>query len=389
MLTRRSLLKSAPLLALAPTVPAFLTQTARAAGPKTDARSLVVVQMDGGNDALNTVVPFTDPEYARLRPGLKVDPKQLIKLNDSLGLNPALKPLDKLLEVSRLAVVPGIGYPNPNRSHFESMAIWHTARFNEDEIRASYGWLGRALDDSVGESCAVNGEIPKAVRGRRSAVMSLTRAEDLLLSDPAAIKAAMGKPTQDDDLLSFVRRQSVDATASAEKIAGLGRDQSDATYPASALGQKLRLVSRLLKAGSAARVYYTVQRGYDTHARQFFPHRALCQEFAEAVAAFFVDLAASKLDDRVALFAFSEFGRTIKENASGGTDHGTAGCAFLAGAGVSGGVHGASPNLTDLVGGEPKMTTDFRNVYAAILTNWLDLPANNLGGKFEPVKLFR
>jgi uncharacterized protein (DUF1501 family) len=388
MLTRRSLLKSAPLLALAPTVPAFLANTARAAGPKPDASVLVVVQLDGGNDALNTVVPFTDPEYAKLRPRLRHDPKQLVKLNDSLGLHPALKPLGKLWEGGQLAVVPGVGYPNPSRSHFASMAIWHTARFEEEEIRASSGWLGRALDDKGGESCVVGNDIPHAVRGRRAPAVSLTRAEDLLLTDPTATKAAVGTPTQTDDLLAFVRRQAADATAGAEKVAAMTSEKSDAAYPATALGRKLQLVARMLKAGSAARVYYTAQTGYDTHAQQPFAHNTLLGEFAGAISAFFADLTAAKVADRVALLAFSEFGRTIKENGSAGTDHGTAGCAFLAGAGVKGGAHGTQPSLTDLDKGEPKMTTDFRRVYATVLSDWLALPTDGLGGPMNPVKLF-
>jgi uncharacterized protein (DUF1501 family) len=388
MLTRRSLLKSAPLLALAPAVPEFLTRTAGAAGPKSDARVLVVVQLDGGNDALNTVVPFADPEYARLRPKLKVDPKALVKLTDACGLHPALKPLDKLWDGGRLAVLPGVGYPNPNRSHFESMAIWHTARFDGEEVRTSPGWLGRALDAGGGESCVVAPDAPQAVRGRRAAVVTLTRAEDLLLTAPAAARAAVGAPTADDDLLAFVRRQAADATAGAEKVAAMTGNKSAAEYPATGLGQKLQLVARMLKGGFLTRVYYTTQGGYDTHAQQGFAHGQLLGEFATAVAAFFADLTAAKLTDRVALVAFSEFGRTIKENGSLGTDHGTAGCVFVAGGGVTGGIRGTQPSLTELAGGEPKMTTDFRAVYAALLADWLALPADGLGGTFPPVKLF-
>jgi len=388
MLTRRSFLKSSSLLALAPTVPVFLARTARAAGPQADARVLVVVQLDGGNDALNTAVPFADPEYAKLRPRLRLDKDGLVKLNDSLGLHPALKPLGKLWDAGHLSVVPGVGYPNPSRSHFQSMAIWHTARFDEEEVRASYGWLGRALDEGGGESCVVGGDAPQAVRGRRAPAVSLTRAEDLLLADPAAVKAAVGAPGRDDDLLGFVRRQAADATAGAEKVAAMTRDKSDAAYPATALARKLQLAARMLRAGSAARVYYTAQGGYDTHAQQPFAHSNLLSEFAGAVAAFFADLSAAKLADRVALLAFSEFGRTVKENGSAGTDHGTAGCVFVAGPGVKGGVCGTMPSLTDLEKGEPKMTTDFRRVYAATLADWLGLPAAGLGGTFEPVKLF-
>src|SRR5580700_3132472 len=173
MLTRRTFLKTASVLALAPTLPGFLMKTARAAAPDRDGRVLVVVQLDGGNDALNTVVPHADPEYAKLRPGLKVAPKDVVKLNDAVGLHPSLKPLDGLLQKGRLALVPGVAYPNPNRSHFQSMAIWQTAKFDPEEHKG-YGWLGRALDEMGGNSVLVGtGSVPTTLRARRSAAISL------------------------------------------------------------------------------------------------------------------------------------------------------------------------------------------------------------------------
>src|SRR3989440_4751328 len=178
MLSRRAFLQSSSLLALAPAVPLFLARTARAAGTDRDRRVLVVVQLDGGNDALNTVVPHADPAYQKLRPKLKLDPKNLVKLTDDLGLHPALRPLDKVLQAGHLTVLPGVGYPNPNRSHFESMAVWHTARFDEEEQR-SHGWLGRALDPSAGTAYMVGGAVPVALRGRRSTAVSLSRVEDI------------------------------------------------------------------------------------------------------------------------------------------------------------------------------------------------------------------
>ena len=162
MLTRRRFLASSSLLALAPTVPLFLARTARGTAPDKDRRALVVVQLDGGNDALNTVVPHADPAYEKLRPKLKVAAKNVVRLTDAVGLHPSLKPLDKLLQAGHLAAVPGVGYPNPNRSHFESMAIWHTARFDPEE-RQGYGWLGRALDPSRGSSYVLGTAVPGAV----------------------------------------------------------------------------------------------------------------------------------------------------------------------------------------------------------------------------------
>jgi uncharacterized protein (DUF1501 family) len=388
MLSRRDFLKSSSLLALAPTVPVFLVQTAAAGEAARDRRVLVVVQLDGGNDALNTVVPFADPNYARLRPTLALRPDDLVRLNDALGLHSALRPLDRLLQAGHLAVVPGVGYPNPSRSHFTGMAVWHTARFDHAD-HAGYGWLGRALDPNSGSSCAVHASVPGALRGRRSRALTLTRIDEMLLADGAAAPQATG-PESTDDLLAFVRQQALGGYAAADQLATLTRGRIAATYPSTGLAQRLQLVSSLLKANLGARVFYTVQSGYDTHATQRIAHSTLLGEFAGAGAAFFTDLGEAGLADRVALLAFSEFGRTIRENGSAGTDHGTAGCVFLAGPGVRGGVCGTMPSLTELERGEPRMTTDFRRVYATVLEDWLGLAARDvLGGAFERMPLFR
>jgi uncharacterized protein (DUF1501 family) len=388
MFTRREFLQASSLLALAPSVPLFVARTARATPADKDRRVLVVVQLDGGNDALNTVVPYADPNYEKLRPKLKLNPKTLVKLSDSLGLHPALRPLDKLLQAGQLSVVPGVGYPNPNRSHFASMAVWHTARLDEEEQKG-YGWIGRALDPSAGMSCLVGGAVPGALRGSRSAAVTLSRVEEVLLADPAAARQSHG-PEPGDDLRAFVRRQAVDAHATACRLAQLAGGDDGGRYPGTALAERLQLVARLLKADLGARVFYTLQGGYDTHASQQFSHATLLSEFAGAVAAFFDDLAAARLADRVTVLAFSEFGRTIKENGSAGTDHGTAGVVFLAGPGVISGMAGTMPSLNDLDGGEPKMTTDFRQVYAAVLEDWLGLPAQvALAGAFAKLALFR
>ncbi len=386
MLTRRHLLKTASLLTLAPTLPAFLAKTARAAEPLRDGRVLVVVQLDGGNDALNTVVPYADPEYARLRPTLKLPARDLVKINDAVGLHPALKPLGGLLEHGRLAVIPGVSYPNPNRSHFRSMAIWQTAKFDPDE-HTGYGWLGRALDAGGGNSALIGGgAVPTTLRARRSAAIALSRPEDLLLSDAATAKRAVCAETK-NDLLDFVRRQAVDGCGAAESMAGLTKS-SKALYPGTQLAERLRLAAGLLKSDLGSRVVYTLQSGFDTHAAQNFTHANLLREFSGAVEAFFADLQQANLADRVLLLAFSEFGRTIGENGSGGTDHGTDGCVFVAGSAVKGGLIGAMPSLTDLEKGEPKMTTDFRCIYATVLDRWLNCPsALVLGGQFDPLPL--
>jgi hypothetical protein len=245
MLTRRSYLKTSSLLALAPTVPVFVSRTARAAGADKDGRVLVVVQLDGGNDALNTLVPLKNETYAKLRPRLKI--AEPIKLTDEFGLHPSFRQADKLIKAGQLLAIPGVGYPNPNRSHFESMAIWHTAKTDPEEYKG-YGWLGRALDVAGGDSYTITNDVPRALRGRRSAAVSLTRLEDLTLADAGTVKNAAG-PEAQQDLLAFVRRHAVDGTAAAEKMAALAKGSDGASYPGSTIGERLRLVADDREAG--------------------------------------------------------------------------------------------------------------------------------------------
>jgi uncharacterized protein (DUF1501 family) len=407
MLTRRDLIKttlnSAALVALSPTVPTFLARTARAAEPQRDGRVLVVIQLDGGNDAINTLVPFRDEGYAKHRSSLRFDQKNLIKVNDTVGLHPALREMGKLLERGHLALVPGVGYPNPNRSHFESMAIWQTARMDPEE-HTGPGWIGRGLDAQIEAAKAASGGAaalfigdgtpPAALRARRAATSSLDRLDDLVLPEGwsrSADGSRSAAPATGDDLDAYVRRSVLDAYAASKRVAELTgrRAEADARYPGTALAGRLQTVARLLKADLGARVFYTVQGGYDTHAGQSNTHYSLLFELGGAVKAFLDDLAAAKLADRVVVMGFSEFGRRVAENSSAGTDHGTAGLVFLAGPGVKSGVQSKVPSLTDLVDGDPKITTDFRRVYASVLEEWLGLPSrDSLGSAFEPLTLF-
>jgi uncharacterized protein (DUF1501 family) len=392
-------LRGSTLIALAPSVPAFLARTARAAAPDRHGHVLVVIQLDGGNDGINTVVPFADEGYAKYRKILRLPTRQLIKVNNQVGLHPSMRDAGKLLQAGQLAIVQAVGYPNPNRSHFESMAIWHSARFDAEE-RNDQGWLGRALDDSknllpgIPASVFVGpGQLPVALRGRRSIASALTRPEDFCLAPEAKAKALLAPPEKKDDLAAFVQRSALDAYATADKMAEIAKGgDMGARYPETELGAQFRLMARLIKANVGTRVYYARHSGYDTHAGQLGSHASLLSEFSGASKAFLDDLTAAKVADRVTLLAFSEFGRTVKENASGGTDHGTAGPVFLAGPRVKAGLIGATPRLLDLDAehGDLKMAIDFRRVYATVLEDWLALPAAAaLAGSFEKLPLFK
>jgi uncharacterized protein (DUF1501 family) len=398
VLSRRDFLTSSTLFALAPTVPAFLAQTARAAKPQRDGRVLVVVELNGGNDGINTVVPFTDEGYAKHRKLLRLPTDELIKVNDKLGLHPSMAAAGKLLDAGQLAIVQGVGYPNPNRSHFESMAIWHTARLDPRE-RGDLGWLGRAFDDWIPPTGGVpssvfigGGQLPTALCGRRSITSSLTRPEDFVLTPELKPNPAIELSAK-DNLTAFLQRSALDAYTTADGMADIlpAGDNGD-RYPPTELAKQMQLIVRLIKGAVGTRVFYTLHYGYDTHSAQIGTHAALLSELTGALKAFMDDLATAKLAERVAVLIFSEFGRTVSENGSGGTDHGTAGPVFLAGPGVKGGLVGAMPSLLDLDPqfGDLRRSLDFRQIYATVLQKWLGMQANAaLGGTFERLPLFR
>jgi uncharacterized protein (DUF1501 family) len=394
MLSRRDFLKRSSLIALAPTIPGFLARTARAAEPRRDGRVLVVLELNGGNDGVNTVVPFADEGYAKHRQALRLPAGRLVKVNDHVGLHPSLGDFGKLLEAGQLGIAQGVSYPNPSRSHFQSMATWHTARLDPEEHKGP-GWLGRGLDAAGKGASALlvgSGPPPVAIRGHRSAASAIERVEDFTLAAGADPRKALGQDEPGDDLSAFVRRSMLDAYATADRLHQETAGTEDARYPQTGLASRLRLIARLLKVGLGARVFYTLQPGYDTHSAQLFTHANLLFELAGALKAFLDDLAAAGLADRVLVLLFSEFGRTVSENASGGTDHGTAGPVFLAGSGVKAGLVGTTPSLLDLdpQHGDLRRSLDFRQVYATVLDDWLGLPAREaLGDTFAHLPLLR
>jgi uncharacterized protein (DUF1501 family) len=394
MSTRRQFLKQSALVSLSPWIPAFLSRSMAAENAKPDDRILVVLQLDGGNDGLNTVIPYADENYEKNRKELRIAKKDILKLNDAIGLHPAMKPAAKLFEEHRLSVIQGVGYPNANRSHFESMAIWHHARLDARD-HDSIGWLGRAIDtapnteSSLPQLIQVGSEaLAVAVRGRRCVAAALSDEAEMKLLNPIQSAA---KPAPDaEDVQAFVTRTVDQSFAAANEFANSDAKQSPsgATYPNSALASKFQLISRLIKLDGGTRVYYVSQSGYDTHSAQLYTHQRLLYEMAQAVKAFQDDLRASNLEDRVALVAFSEFGRRVQENGSAGTDHGVAGPILIAGTKLRTGIVGEHPSLTDLDEGDLKMAIDFRQVYAAVLKDWLSIDPAPILGAQPPLDLF-
>jgi uncharacterized protein (DUF1501 family) len=394
-------LKTSTLVALAPTVPVFLARTARAAASVRDSRIVVVIQLDGGNDGINTVVPFADEGYAKHRKALRLRTPRLHKITNEVGLHPKMTAIAKLMEEGRFAIVQGVGYPNPSRSHAKSMAIWHTANVSlprtddyDPETKAAFGWIGQTLDQSTqNPPDAVfvgTGPLPNALRGRRSVASAITRPEDsiIALRQVAGLADRAGSA---DDLASFVLHSTMDAYATSDRMSSVLRaEDKGAAYPQTALAGRLRVIARLIKGGGGARVYYTAHYGYDTHAIQLDQQADLLGEFSGALKAFLDDLAAARLAERVLVLCFSEFGRRVEENGSQGTDHGTAGPVFIAGPRVRAGLIGETPKLLDLEAGDLKTTTDFRQVHATVVEDWLGLAAPaTLNGTFAKLALLR
>jgi uncharacterized protein (DUF1501 family) len=410
--TRRDLLRlgmgPAALLACGTTVPGFLARsaTALAAGPGQAGNVLVVVQLDGGNDGLNTVVPFKDPDYRKHRPRLNLAAARLHRMDDHVGFHPTLTGFARLLQNRQLAVIQSVGYPNPSRSHFQSMAIWHTAQLGSEPHAP--GWLARQLDQRRSEPAAdtpalhvSDALLPQALAGSPQHVPSLVSLEQFRrrLGVPEQAGAAGQRAALDQlagqqhgepgSLLQFVERSTLLSYTSSARLEGiLAGKTAPAGYPEGfGLARRLRLVAQLIKAGLTTSLYYTQLGGFDTHANQDGTHASLLQELGTSLQAFLDDLTRAGDAGRVLVLVFSEFGRRLTENASAGTDHGTAAPVFLLGGAVKAGVHGPYPNLQDLdAGGDPRHAIDFRRVYATILDRWLGCPAEKvLGAPFDPL----
>ncbi len=447
MLSRRMFLdralKGSSLVALAPAIPGFLASTARAAGPGKD-NILVVLEMTGGNDGLNTVIPYADDLYHAARPTIRLGKGQVIRVDDHVGLNPSLRGLSKLLDDGQLAILQGVGYPNPDRSHFEAMDIWQAADPNR---KVGNGWLGRGLGALQVETGKIPGihvgttGLPLALRGSATGVPTIhaSRPFDLeLATREGQPNQRMGRrfveempgpaPSSDDEAHAprrrliedlskippagdgmplFARRTSLQTLAAIDhlrEVSGAGRrgnprgggrfdsDPFGNQRQPGGLAENLSLVGNLIASEFGTRVFYLSVDGFDTHAGQLQAHGQVLQQVGDAIAGFYAQLDRSGHASRVVLMTFSEFGRRVRENGSQGTDHGAASCLFVAGPAVRGGVIGEHPSLAldRLDDGDLRHHTDFRRVYATLLDRWLGCPSREvLSGDFEHVPLLK
>ena len=408
---RRDFLRGVAGLSVASSYPLFLRRAAAAAmesaeksNDATGDRILVVLQLSGGNDGLSTVVPYADDDYHRARRTARIEEKDALKIDERVGLHPALGGLKELYDRGEFAIVQGTSYPNPTRSHFLSMDVWHAA--DRDGARVGTGWLGRALDSCCGNqqnpllSVNIGGKLPLALAAEKVKPITFQNPQSYQWNGRSGNKDAFGdlqkmkkrgeKGVARSGKLDFLLRVSADARSSSETIRKtLAGYRPTARYPNGRLAADLRTVSAMISSGLPTRIYYVSLGGFDTHANQKQRHDRLMATLSQSVGAFMSDLRKQKLLDRVAILSFSEFGRRVKENGSRGTDHGVAGPMFLFGSKIRGGLHGEHPSLTELDKGDLVMTTDFRSVYATLLDDWLGVSSKEvLGGEFERLPLF-
>jgi len=408
--SRRELLKvgmsGLAVVSLSGTIPAFMSQFAfgtPATNPTvSNDNILVVVQLSGGNDGLNTVIPFASDVYHKARKNIGIKDR-FHRLNDQLALNPGMGAFKKMFEDGKLAIVNGCGYPQPSRSHFRSMEIWQTANPMESE---PCGWLGHYLDHAIRGTAVDNplrainigSELPQALVAESAPVPSIGSIEDFRIRYDASseydVKTAdkilrdLNAVHDQSPALQFLSRQATNAIIAADQMKNLKGYKADANYPYNSLGPQLRVIAQLIAGNFGTKLFYCETGGFDTHANQVNGHERTLGGVADSISAFLNDLTAKGVADKVTIMCFSEFGRRVQENGSNGTDHGAAGPVFVAGGKVKGGLFGSYPSLTDLDSGDLKYTTDFRRVYATLLDRWLNVDsADVLKNRFEAMDL--
>ena len=398
--TRREFLRQSAggigMIAFSSVAPAFLTNSVMAKVPSAekDRSILVLIQLAGGNDGLNTVVPYEDDNYHRLRPRIGFRKNDLHVVNDRFGLHPECGSLAELHRDGKLAIVQNVGYPNPNRSHFRSMEIWETGS-DSDEYLTS-GWLGRFFDNCCSGApetdpvaMSISNEMPDAfVADGEHNVFSLALGNGRSRSVGEDMLDAMRREEKaPDGTANFLQHTLMNALITESRVQERMRGYKPMTaYPNSALANSLKSVAALIASGQDTRVYFVSLGGFDTHANQLARHSTLMQQLSAAMSAFQADIEAHGLDDQVLTMTFSEFGRRPSENVSGGTDHGTAAPLFVMGSKIQGSVFGEAPDLNVEKNKDLTYSTDFRSVYSTVIRKWFEEdPLKVLGDSFDNI----
>jgi uncharacterized protein (DUF1501 family) len=404
MKRREFLRNSAGLFSVGFAAPPLLTKMALAQSndPQAPGRDkiLVMLLLSGGNDGLNTVVPFTDGAYYAARPTLGLPKDRVLQIDGALGLHPNMTRFKALYDAGNLAVVQGVGYPNPDRSHFRSMDIWQTA---VPERIEQVGWLGRYMDVAQATtprslmSLNIGSELPRALVAEKSFTPSVVDLSAYIYQTNARIPQDRGPQVQalqrisshvpiNKPYVGFIQKTAFEAYDTSERLQAAKNYKPTVTYPNDGLAQGLKLVAQVIMQKLGTQVFFVEIGGFDTHANQLGDHARLLGYVSNAVGAFFQDVKNQGRDRDVLIMTFSEFGRRVRENGSAGTDHGAGAPLFIVGGGTRGGVYGPNPNFSSLVDGDIRYSVDFRQVYATILERWLGAtPSQVLGSSYSPV----
>ena len=395
---RRTFVQSSAIASTAWLVPGFLKASPlEASSQSRTGKILVVIQLSGGNDGLNTIVPFRNDIYFNSRPSLALKDSELLKISENLAFNAALSGLRTLYDEGLVSIINSVGYPNPDRSHFRSMDIWHTA--SSSNAYWQTGWIGRYLDHHC-EGCApayhaveVDDTLSLAMKGKQQSGFAMSTPQQLrkTTKNPFLAKIANDyQAQQDHELLHYLHKTLIDTQESADYLVQQANAyRSNVQYPSTAFGKDLKQIAQLITTDTDTKVYYVSLTGFDTHANQKNAQGRLLKTYADGVKAFVEDLQKHQLLDDTLIMTFSEFGRRVKQNASRGTDHGAANNLFLIGGKLQRpGFYNEAPDLKNLFQGDIVHQVDFRHIYATILEHWLDTSSMTvLQDTFEPLPL--
>ncbi len=391
---RRNFLKASAIASTSVMIPQFLKGVTPGTALSRSGKNLVVVQFSGGNDGLNTIIPYQNDLYYKNRPTLGIKANEVLKVNPELGFNPAMASLQSIYDEGLMTIINSVGYPNPDRSHFRSMDIWHTASDSNEYL--SSGWLGRYLDGSC-DGCQsphhaleVDDTLSLSLKGRERSGFAMSNPKQLKrISDNKFLKhIAHHHDHEHEENVEYLYKTLLDTQASANYLYQKSKvHKTKVKYPNNGFAKDLKQIAELMTADADIKIYYVNLSGFDTHVGQKNKQARLLKIYADGMSAFVKDLKNNGLLDDTLIMTFSEFGRRVQQNASNGTDHGTANNVFLMGGNLQKqGFYNAAPDLKKLDKGDLIYQMDFRRIYATILEDWLDAsPTQILGKQFQKI----
>lgn len=392
---RRNFIKNTAIASTSVMLPQFLKGiNHNTITPSRQGKNIIVIQLSGGNDGLNTIIPYQNDLYYKNRPTLGIKANEVLKVSNHLGFNPAMESLRPLYDEGLMSIINNVGYPNPDRSHFRSMDIWHTASDSNEYL--STGWLGRYLDSNC-KGCQkphhaleVDDTLSLSLKGIERSGFAMSNPNQLKrISDNKFLKSLVHHHEHEhEENVEYLYKTLIDTQASADYLYEKSKVyKTKVKYPKGAFGNDLKQIAELMTADADIKIYYANLTGFDTHVGQKNKQARLLKTYSEGVSALVKDLKNNGLLDDTLILTFSEFGRRVQQNASGGTDHGTANNVFLIGGNLKKkGFYNSAPDLKKLDKGDLIYQVDFREIYATILEDWLDAsPTQILGKRFEKI----